>query len=93
MALGLENPRTYSRDTTRADANGQRSVDYSRGWQADSYRGIVRYSAFGLAGGKKSAFVRYPDKRATIIILTNDDSADAKAIADRISDRLLGSNK
>jgi cyanophycinase len=93
LALGLENPRTYSRDTTRADANGQRSVDYSRGWQADSYRGTMRYSAFGLAGGKKSAFVRYPDKRATIIILTNDDSADAKAIADRISDRLLGSNK
>ena len=50
LALGLENPRTYSRDTTRADANGQRSVDYSRGWQADSYRGTARYSAFGLAG-------------------------------------------
>jgi hypothetical protein len=93
LALGLENPRTYSRDTTRADANGQHSVDYARGWQADTYRGAARLAAFGASGGKKSAFVRYPDKRATIIILTNDDAADVKAIADRISDRLLASSK
>jgi cyanophycinase len=93
LALGLENPRTYTRDTTRADPNGPRGVDYARGWQADSYRGVARLTTFAGAGGTKSAFVRYPERRATIIILTNDESADVKAMVDRISDRLLASNR
>ena len=37
----------------------------------------------------RSAFVRIPEKRASIIILTNDDSAAAKVIADKITDQLL----
>ena len=46
-------------------------------------------SAYGAAGGKRAAFVRIPDKHATIIILTNDESADAKGMADKITERLL----
>lgn len=84
LELGLENPRTYTRDTTSADP-----VDYALGWQADTYRGVKRLSAFGLPGGQRAAFVRIPDRHAVIIILTNDDAADAKGIADRISDKLL----
>jgi cyanophycinase len=92
LALGLEHPRTWSRDTTRAGASvsAAPAVDYTLGWRADTYRGTARLSAFGIAGGRKSAFIRYPGRRATIIILTNDSDADAAALADRISDRLLG---
>ena len=44
-------------------------------------------------GGKRSAFVRVPDKKATIIVLTNDDATDAKGIADKLTDQLLFSKK
>jgi hypothetical protein len=90
LALGLENPRTFVRDTTSTGA-----IDLTKGWQSDSYRGTPRLSAFGAAGGKRAAFVRFPDKHATIIVLTNDETADAKGIADKIADRLLlpGSGK
>ena len=84
LALGLENPRTYGGNGANAV-----TVDYTKGWQSDMYHGVARLSAFGATGGKRSAFVRIPDKHATIIILTNDDSADTKSMADRIADRLL----
>ena len=64
-------------------------IDYSKGWESDSYHGVSRLTAYAAPGGKRGAFVRIPDKHATIIILTNDDSADAKAMADRITDRLV----
>jgi len=90
LALGLENPRTFVRDTTSGDSNAAgRSFDSARGWQADTYRGVSRLSAFAVPGGMRSAFVRIPEKRASIIILTNDDSAAAKVIADKITDQLL----
>lgn len=84
VALGLENPRTFVRDTTSAGA-----IDLAKNWEANTFRGVARLSAYGAAGGKRAAFVRIPDKRATIIILTNDESADAKGMADKITERLL----
>jgi len=50
---------------------------------------VNRLSAWGTADGKKAAFVRIPDKKATIIVLTNDDAFDAKSVVDKISDRLV----
>ena len=84
VSLGLENPRTYVRDTTAAG-----TIDLTKNWEPDTFRGVARLSAYGATGGKRSAFVRIPDKHATIIILTNDDSADAKRMADKITERLL----
>jgi cyanophycinase len=87
LALGLENPRTYT--IPGENGSAPRTIDYARGWQTDSYKGASRLMAWGAAGGKRAAFVRIPDQRATIIVLTNDDSFDAKAVVDRITDRLL----
>lgn len=86
LSLGLENPRTFARDTTTT--NGP-AVDLTRGWKAESYGGVSRLSAYGTPDGHRSAFVRIPERRATIIVLTNDDGADAKRIADEITNRLL----
>ena len=77
LELGLENPRTYS------------GVNYSTGWQSDTYHGVSRLAAYGAAGGKRNAFVRIPDRRAVVIVLTNDAAADAAKMADAITDRLL----
>ena len=89
LSLGLENPRSYvsapSTDPTAAPA----TIDYTKGWQADSYRGTARYSAFGTADGTRAAFMRFPARHATVIVLTNDASADARAMAEKIAEKLL----
>jgi CubicO group peptidase (beta-lactamase class C family) len=59
------------------------------GWHVDTYKGHPRQSEYGAAGGKRNAYVRFPDRRAAIIILTNSDTTDARALADKIADRLL----
>lgn len=78
FALGLEVPTTW------------RNVDYTKGWTSDMYRGVTRLAAYATADGKRGALVRLPERRATIIILTNDATADARGMSERILDRLLG---
>jgi hypothetical protein len=85
LALGVESARTFRNDTASVNP----PLDYSRGWSADQMRGLKRLSAFGTSDGKRNAFVRIPDRRATIIILSDSDNLDAKGIADRIAQRLL----
>jgi hypothetical protein len=77
FALGLEVPTTW------------RDADYSKGWTIDTYKGVTRLAAYATADGKRAAFVRVPERKATIIILTNDAKADARGMAERILDRLL----
>jgi cyanophycinase len=89
--LGLESGRAFVRDTV-SDGSAPTpapAIDYSLGWRADTYRGLNRLSEFGIEGGKRNALVRVPSRKAVIIILTNDDAADVRTIADRITDRLL----
>ncbi|HEY4305134.1 MAG TPA: cyanophycinase [Gemmatimonadaceae bacterium] len=86
LSLGLDAPATFSRDSTKFDG--------AKAFTVDSYKGTPRLVAYGMAGGKKDAFVRIPDRNhTTIIVLTNDDSADAKGIADRIMDKILSAKK
>jgi len=89
LSLGLENPRTFAGARDSSAAGGGTAVDLTRGWHADTYRGVSRLSAYGTPDGHRSAFVRIPDRHATIIVLTNDDTADAKRIADEITNRLI----
>ena len=76
LALGLESPHTW------------RDIDTTKGWETETSGGLTRLAAYGAAGGRRSAFVRVPDRRAVVIVLTNDGQADAKGIANRILDRL-----
>jgi len=59
------------------------------GWRVDSFSGLPRESEYGTSDGKRNAFVRFPSKHAAIIILTGSATADARALADRLADRLL----
>jgi cyanophycinase len=77
VALGLEVPTTW------------RNADYTKGWTTDSYRGVTRLAAYATPDGKRAAFVRVPSRRTTIIILTNDESADARGMAERILGELI----
>jgi hypothetical protein len=77
VALGLEVPTTW------------RDADYAKGWTVDTYKGVKRLAAYATDDGKRAAFVRLPDKRATVVILTNDATANARGMAERLLDRLL----
>jgi hypothetical protein len=77
IALGLQVPTTW------------RDADYAKGWSSDRYKGSTRLAAYATPDGKRAAFVRIPDKQATVIILTNDPAADARGMAERLLDRLL----
>jgi cyanophycinase len=77
LELGLENPRTW------------KDIDTAKGWESETASGGVRLAAYGADGGRRHAFVRVPERRAVVIVLTNDDGADAKGMATRVLDRLL----
>lgn len=93
LALGLEAPRTYTRDTTAVSGSRAAAFDATKGWTVDSFKGTARLTAYASPGGKKGAFIRVPDRRITVIVLTNDDLADAKGMADRITEKLLAGRK
>ncbi len=63
------------------------------GWDVDTYHGLRRVSEYGNPDGTRNAFVEFPAKRAAIIIVTNSDRVDAKALAGRIAARLFGAAK
>jgi hypothetical protein len=67
-----------------------RDADYAKGWHADTYRGMRRLAAYATADGRRAAFVRVPDRRATVIILTSDPTADARGMAEQLLSRVLG---
>jgi len=78
IALGLEVPTTW------------RDADYSKGWTVDTWKGMTRLAAYATPDGKRAAFVRVPDRRATVILLTSDPTADARGMAEQLLSRLLG---
>lgn len=85
-----------NRNFTEADGtNIFKPVDGSAtgnalGWRIDSYKGAMRQAAYGTKDGKQNAYMRFPEQGTAIIILTNDANADAKAMAEKIADKLFG---
>jgi cyanophycinase len=59
------------------------------GWQLGAAHGLRQASEYGTPDGGRNAFVKFPQRRAAIIILTNSDRVNARALAGRIADRLL----
>ena len=91
LELGLEAAGTWigAADSTDAERDESRRVDVTQGWVADRYSGLGRLALYGTSDGRRNAFVRIPERRLTVIMLSEGDSLDAKAIAERILERLL----
>ena len=90
--LGLEHNPDFGADSvpaTDGSSDVRQPVLRGAGWRADSYRGVNRFAEYGTTIGRRNAFVRIPDRKAVIIILTDSDAFDARGAADAISDRLL----
>jgi CubicO group peptidase (beta-lactamase class C family) len=80
---------SLSMATTPPVLPGGAASDYGFGWFIDQYRGVKRWRHTGETSGFRNAILRFPDRRLTIIILTNRSSGEPEAIAERIADRLL----
>lgn len=65
------------------------ATEYGFGWFIDTYRGEKRWRHTGETSGFRNAILRFPDRRLTIVILTNRSSGEPQAIAERIADRML----
>ncbi len=87
--LGLEYPRTFTRDSSGVSTDPIQT-DVTRGWRADTVGGRLRLASYATPDGRRGAFVRFPDQRASIIILTSSDDVDARGISERIAERLFG---
>jgi CubicO group peptidase (beta-lactamase class C family) len=90
--LGLESNRTFGGDNAAATDGSsevrQQGSGSGPGWEMTTENGVARYAEYGTAAGKRNAFVRIPEQRTTVIILTNSDSVDAKALAEKLLERL-----
>jgi len=60
------------------------------GWRTDTFRGTARQSVYGTSAGRRNAWVRFPDRHAAVIILTDSDAIDARALADYVAGKLIG---
>lgn len=63
--------------------------EYGFGWFVDRYRGENRWRHTGETSGFRNAILRFPERKLTIVILTNRSSGEPQAIAERIADRML----
>ncbi|WP_434478606.1 cyanophycinase [Gemmatimonas sp.] len=55
----------------------------------ETVNGQVRHVVYGTDDGMRNAWVRYPNERLVIMLLTNDSTADARAMAQRVAERVL----
>ena len=90
LALGLDaDVFVRAVPATAGTDSPARPFDARRGFQPILMEaGSARVGAFGTADGKRNAFVQVPESRITVIILTNDASADARGMALEIVNRL-----
>lgn len=79
----------YEQGRTNLRPGARDTATSVRGFTTEMANGMRRQSAFGTSDGKRNAWVRYPDRRTTVIILTADDAFDARAVSQQIADRLF----
>ena len=68
---------------------GGAETQYGFGWFVDTYRKERRWRHTGETSGFRNAIQRFPDRRFTVIVLTNRNAGEPGVIAERIADRLL----
>jgi cyanophycinase len=88
LELGLEDSQMFVRDTNNVDPDSP-GIDTEIGWIADKFDGTPRFSQYAVAGGKRAAFMRLPKRRTTVIILSDSDALDAKALAESFLSKLF----
>ncbi len=86
---GLVDTATLMLATTPPVLPGGAETQYGFGWFVDSYRNERRWRHTGETSGFRNAIQRFPDRRFTVIVLTNRNAGEPAVIAERIADALL----
>lgn len=88
MLYSLDAP-TITLITTPPTLPGGATTQYGFGWFIDAYRSERRWRHTGETSGFRNAIQRFPDRRFTVIVLTNRNGGEPAVIAERIADALL----
>lgn len=75
--------------TTPPALSGGGTTEYGFGWIVDTYRNERRWWHGGETSGFRNVILRLPDRRFTVVVLTNRSSGDPRVIAERIADLRL----
>jgi CubicO group peptidase (beta-lactamase class C family) len=75
--------------TTPPVLPGGAETQYGFGWFVDRYRDERRWRHTGETSGFRNAIQRFPDRRFTVIVLTNRNAGEPSGVAERIADALL----
>lgn len=86
---GLVDAPTMALATTPPALPAGNATEYGFGWFIDTYRGERRWRHTGETSGFRNAIQRFPERKLTVIVLTNRSSGEPAAIAERIVDHLL----
>ncbi|MFL6228442.1 MAG: serine hydrolase domain-containing protein [Pyrinomonadaceae bacterium] len=90
----LVSRETLARAFTPASATSdQAGAAYGFGWYVETYRGRRLLWHYGSTVGFRTAILRFPDERLTIIVLLNRDDADAQKLARKVADLYLQDKK
>ena len=60
--------------------HGSKGIEYGFGWFLDEYRGLKQISHSGDSIGFRTQIVRLPEKKFTVIILTNRNEPDSSGL-------------
>ncbi len=69
---------------------GGRPIDYAFGLDVGKYRGLKVFSHFGRANGFSAGMMRFPEKRMTVICLSNLESIQTAPFVKKVADLYLG---
>ncbi len=85
----LVRTETLQQAFTPGQLNDGTSLDYGFGWRIDTYKGVKRQHHTGQSCGFATIIQRYPDKKFSIIILTNRNEPRLSEVADQLADWYL----
>jgi D-alanyl-D-alanine carboxypeptidase len=81
----LLKPASYQQLWTPIQLNNGRRADYGLGWHIENFNDHPSIGHGGNTAGYSSGFLRYPNDRLSVLILTNNVDTDGTAIANQIA--------
>ena len=89
----LIHPENMQQAMTPAPVSNPPSVEYGFGWFLDRYRGQARMHHYGETIGFRNAIQRFPQRKLTIIVLSNRADTNATALALKVADLYISSKQ
>jgi CubicO group peptidase (beta-lactamase class C family) len=85
----LVSAATWQQAFTPGKLTSGKETGYGFGWEIGEYRGLKTFGHSGGTIGFRTHIRRFPEKRVTVIVLTNRSNGRPDQLADRICDLYL----